>query len=283
MKDGMLEGKLLSSIAQKGMEQPLQGVEHDDGHVLLNGFKRYRCARQLQLHTVPYLSLGTDEVHGIITLLRASKNKVLHVLEEARFIDELHHVRHLSVADIATELSHSKAWVSMRLDLIARMSPTVREELFSGRFPAYAYMYTLKPFMRMNSTHEQIDLFVRALSNKKLSLREIEQLANGFFRGPDSIREEILKGNLALPLRQLHDAAQSVVTEGCTEFERVLLADLERTQKYMQRVMGKSQDPRLKSPAFHAQSHLLTTGILSMAHIFTQSLKKLHEHNQAQP
>src|ERR1039458_7926984 len=46
--------------------------------------------------------------------------------------------------------------------------------------------------------------------------------------------------------------------DGCNEFERVLLGDLELTQKYMQRVMGKSQDPRLTSRAFHAQGHLLT-------------------------
>jgi hypothetical protein len=43
----------------------------------------------------------------------------------------------------------------------------------------------------------------------------------------------------------------------------VLLKDLEITQKYMQRVMGKSEDRRLKTPAFFAQAHLLTAGILS--------------------
>ena len=36
--------------------------------------------------------------------------------------------------------------------------------------------------------------------------------------------------------------------DGCNEFERVLLGDLELTQKYMQRVMGKSQDQRLTEP-----------------------------------
>jgi hypothetical protein len=67
--------------------------------------------------------------------------------------------------------------------------------------------------------------------------------------------------------------------DGCNEFERVLLGDLELTQKYMQRVMGKSQDRRLASPAFHAQSHLLTAGILSRAPAFFQTLKQLHDRN----
>src|ERR1035438_2051848 len=98
------------------------------------------------------------------------------------------------------------------------------------------------------------------------SVREVEQLAHGCFRGPESFRREILQGNLALPLERMRQVPQSA--DGCNEFERVLLGDLELTQKYMQRVMGKSQDPRLKSRAFHAQGHLLTAGILSRSRAF---------------
>jgi len=32
-----------------------------------------------------------------------------------------------------------------------------------------------------------------------LSVREIELLARGYFRGPDALRAEIRQGNLALP------------------------------------------------------------------------------------
>jgi hypothetical protein len=125
---------------------------------------------------------------------------------------------------------------------------------------------------------EQVEQFVRAVAGHGLSVREIEQLAHGFFRGPDSFRQEILKGNLALPLKQLQQVPPH--PDGCSEFERVLLGDLELTQKYMQRVMGKSQDhQRLKSRAFHAQAHLLTAGILSRAPAFHHSLKQLHDRS----
>jgi hypothetical protein len=67
--------------------------------------------------------------------------------------------------------------------------------------------------------------------------------------------------------------------DACSEFERVLLGDLEVLQKYMQRVMGKSQDERLKSRAFHAQSHLLTAGILSRSRAFFHTLRQLHDRN----
>ena len=112
MKDAAAEGRLLASIVQRGIEEPLEGVTVEALHVLLNGFKRYRCARKLQLQTVPYASLGADEVTGILNLLSISKSKSLGILEQAAFIDELKSVRHLSVEEIAAELSVSKSWVS---------------------------------------------------------------------------------------------------------------------------------------------------------------------------
>lgn len=278
MKNAALEERLLASIAQRGIEEPLEGVQLQDASILLNGFKRYRCARKLQLHSVPYASLGDDEVAGIMNLLRISNNRALSILEQAAFIDELSTTGHLSVAEIAKELSRSKSWVSMRLGLISEMSATIRAKLFIGVFPVYSYMYTLRPFMRMNGVSgEEVEQFVLAVSDKGLSVRDIEQLAHGYFRGPDSFRQEILKGNLALPLKRLREVAQN--PDGCSEFERVMLRDLEITQKYMQRLMGKSQDPRLKSRPFHAQANLLSAAILSRVPAFNQSLKQLHDRS----
>jgi hypothetical protein len=277
LKQAALEERLLGSIAQRGIEEALEGVELKEGNVLLNGFKRYRCARKLRLATVPYSSLGQDEAAGILSLLRTSNNRALSLLEQAAFIDELKTARQMSVAQIAAELSRSKSWVSMRLGLIAGMSAPVRCQLFAGAFPVYSYMY-LRQFMRMNSVKaEQIEEFVVAVSGKGLSVREVEQLAHGFFRGPESFRQEIAKGNLALPLARMRQVPQS--PDGCNDFERVVLGDLELTQKYMQRVMGKSQDLRLVSRAFHAQSHLLTGGILSRSGAFFQTLRQLHDRN----
>jgi hypothetical protein len=182
----------------------------------------------------------------------------------------------MSLGEIAESLSRSKAWVSVRLTLMAEMSPAVSEKLLSGAFPVYAYMHVLRPFMRMNGVgREQIDQFVQALSGRKLSLRQIEQLAHGFFRGPDSFREQILSGNIALPLQRMKEVPAEA--QGCSEFERLLLQDLELAQKYMQRVMAKSQDPRAQSRAFQAQCHLLSAGLLSRAPAFHQTLRSLHD------
>lgn len=279
LKVEAVEERLLASIAARGIQEPLEGVEVQSAKVLLNGFKRYRCARKLRLATVPYSVLGPDEVAAILNLLKTSASRVLSILEQAAFLAELRHGRGLNVAEIAAELSRSKSWVSMRLGLMAEMSPKVRQQLFRGAFPVYPYMYVLRPFMRMNGVQAgQIEEFVLALSGKGLSVREVQQLAHGYFRGPVSFREEIRQGNLALPLERMRQAPQS--SDGCSEFERVLLGDLELTQKYMQRVMGKSlEQNKLTSRAFHAQCHLLTTGLLSRSRAFFQTLRQLHDRN----
>jgi hypothetical protein len=273
------EERLLASIATRGIQEALEGVEVAGQNVLLNGFKRYRCARQLRLATVPYSSMGQDEAAAILGLLRASNDRALSILEQAAFIDELKNVRHWSVADMAAALSRSKAWVTVRLGLIGQMSEPIRRQLFAGAFPVYCYMYVLRSFMRLNGEGSQpVEQFVAAVSGKGLSVREIEQLAHGFFRGPESFREEIRQGNLALPLARMRQMPQS--PDACSQFERVLLGDLEITQKYMQRVMGKSQEQnKLTSRAFHAQCHLLTAGILSRSRAFFHTLRQLHDRN----
>lgn len=278
MKNRAVEGKLLASIGERGIEEPLEGVDTKSGRVLLNGFKRYRCAHKLGIGMVPYVSLGEDEAMGIVALLRCSNNRTLSILEQAGFIDDLKKVHEMSVAQIAEELSRSKAWVSMRLGLIGEMPEKIRRKIFSGAFPVYPYMYTLRQFMRMNGIKKaDIEEFVLALSGKRVSVREIEQLAHGYFRGPESFRKEIRNGNLALPLAWMKQAPDD--PEGCSEFERVLLKDLEITQKYMQRVMGKSANSRLKSRPFFAQANLLTAGILSRSRAFLDTLRRLYDRS----
>jgi len=276
MRDRASEARLLTAIAERGIAEPLEGVDESERHVLLNGFKRLRCVRKLGITTVPYVSLGQDAALGIVALLRTSNDKALSLLEQAGFVDEINRLHQMSVAGIAEALSRSKAWVSLRLGLIAEMSPVIRKKLFAGDFPVYAYMYNVRPFMRINGTDKvEAEQFVAALSGKRLSVREIECLAHGYFRGPEALREQIRAGNVALSLEQLKRSAQAA--DGCTAFEQAMLKDLEIAQKYLQRVIGKSHDRRLSSDAFRVQAQLLLAGLLSRAATFFQSVKDLHD------
>jgi hypothetical protein len=191
VRDDAREARLLTSIAQRGIEEPLEGVDTPEGRFLLNGFKRYRCARKLGVDGVPYISLGQEEATGIVNLMRVSSDKALGILEQARFIVDLVTIHGLSVADVAETLSRSKAWVSMRRSLLDEMSPAIQQILFRGAFPVYCYMYTLRQFMRMNSvTKAEIERFMKAVAGKRLSVRDIEMLARGYFQGPVSSKRK---------------------------------------------------------------------------------------------
>jgi hypothetical protein len=278
MRDDAREARLLSSIAQRGIEQPLKGVDTPQERFLLKGFKRYRCALKLDIGRVPYVSLGEEEAMAIIGLMRVSKNHRLNLLEEAKFIVELLTLHQMSAAEIAEKLGRSKGWISMRRTLFEEMSEEIERILFRGAFPVYSYMYTLRPFMRMNSVgQEPVERFVKAVAGHRLSVRDIELLAQGYFRGPPSLRNAIDEGKWNWSLDRMKNVPEN--PEGCSAVERKLLKDLEMLQKYLQRVTARCHDQRLQSPAFRAQANLLAASLLSQWEPFLQTMREFHDRS----
>ena len=276
LRDDAREARLLASIAERGIEEPLEGVDTADARLLLNGFKRCRCAKKLGIGGVPYVSLGKEEATGILNLMRASTDRGLGILEQARFVVDLVTIHGMSMAEVAETLCRSKGWVCMRRSLLEEMSPAIQQALFRGAFPVYSYMYTLRPFMRMNVDNQaEIERFVGAVAGRRLSVRDIELLAHAYFRGPASLREAIEGGKLAWSLDQLKGVPED--REGCCEFERVLLRELQILRRAMQRVMAKCHDPRLRSRAFHAQANLLCAGLLSTWEPFGERMKEFYD------
>lgn len=272
------EKDLLCSILEYGIQEPLEGVDTKDGRILLNGFKRYRCAKRLGIGIVPYVSLGNDEAMGIIQLIRISNTKSLTILEQAKLIDELKRAHGMSALEIAKQVGRSKSWVSMRIGIIGEMSETVREWIFAGKFPVYSYMYTLRQFIRMNyAKKEEIDEFVNLVSGKKLSIRNIERLAHGYFKGSDDFREQIRNGNISWVFEQLKETSDHGT---CNEFERAMLRDLEILQKYMQKVMSRADDKGFRNNTFYSQANLLAGGILSRISTFSKILRGFYDRTR---
>ena len=277
LKSRTIENALLASIIDHGIQDPLKGVDLGDGiSILLDGFKRYRCAQKLKIGIVPYHSFGNDEPIGIIKLIRTSNAKPITILEQAKLIDELQKVHGMSNADIAGLLEKSKAWVSMRTGILDEMSKYVMKRIFDGYFPVYSFMYTLRQFIRMNSiSKNEIDEFVKSVSGKGLSIRDIELLAAGFFKGSDDLRQQIKEGNITWGLNRLKESiAQTAV---CTTEELKLLRDLESVQRYMQRITYRVKDNSQGNDAFHAQASLLTQGIIKVLNSFTRAVRKLYD------
>jgi hypothetical protein len=166
----------------------------------------------------------------------------------------------------------------MRRGLLQEMSQTVQEILFRGAFPVYSYMVTLRPFMRINGVgQKEIEQFVQAVASQRLSVREIEMLAHGYFRGTESLREAIGQGNWKWSLQQMQTVPED--PEGCNDFERALLRELERLLKSMQHVMTRCDDPRLQTRTFYAQANLLAASLLGRRESFFKKMEEFHDRS----
>lgn len=279
LKSPGAEKVLLGSILENGIRDPLQGVDIKGRHILLDGFKRYRCAVKLGIGIVPYTSLGDDEACGLITLLRTSNAKSLSILEQARLIDELQSVHQMTTAGIAGLLEKSKAWVSVRAGIIRQMSPTVATHIFAGRFPVYSFMYTLRLFMRLNSVKkEDVDAFVNLVAGRGFSIRDIDLLANGYFKGSEDFRQQIAAGNIAWAIDRLKKAIPA--ESKCTKIEQDTIKMLEITLKYMQKLTVRCRDDRFKTDAFFAQANLLSGGIIRQLDLFARAMGDFYDHTR---
>ena len=170
------ERQLRMSIMEVGITDSLWGVVLLSGEkILLDGFKRLRCARKIGLQVVPFESLGNDETSGIIAMLRAANRAAISLLEQAVFVEELNKTQGLNVSEIALRLQKSKSWVSVRLKTFSEMSEATKLSILEGRFPLYSYLYTLHPFRRLEGSASkfEMDEFIGITSGKGLSTREI--------------------------------------------------------------------------------------------------------------
>lgn len=280
LRDKNRESFLLKTIQEKGIQEALKCVKKGDHYILLDGYKRLRCALKLNIGTVPITVMGDNEAESILHLIRLSNDKTLNILEQAVFVDELKRSFALSVTEIANRLERSKAWVSVRLGILGEMSVYIREEVFAGRFPLRVFMYTLRKFTRVNKIKSaSVDRFVKSVTGKGLSQRDIEKLAYGYFRGGDRLKEQIEAGKLEVPLKRLKEQTGSVYTElpELTEAERRFIHDLELAQKYVSRIRAGLSCNEKGTKTFHKTILVLLEGILDILEKVTKEVKDYYD------
>jgi hypothetical protein len=166
--------------------------------------------------------------------------------------------------------------VSLRTGILGEMSEYVAKRVFNGDFPVYSYMYTLRKFIRINTiSKNEIDEFVKLVAGKGLSIRDIELLANGFFKGSDNLRQQIKEGHITWGLDQLKKS--SVRITECTNAEQMMLRDLESVQRYMQKITCRAKDDSLGTATFQVQASLLVQGIIDIMDNFMIAVRDLYD------
>jgi hypothetical protein len=166
----------------------------------------------------------------------------------------------------------------MRRNLLTEMSVAIQQILFRGAFPVYSYMVTLRPFMRINGVApKEIERFMQAVAGAKLSVREIELLAHGYFRGTPSLRQAIDQGNWKWTLQQMQQAGKD--PECLSDFERGMLRDLERLLRSMQSVIARCDSAHLETRGFYAQANLLLASLLGRRDSFFKKMEEFYDRS----
>ena len=251
-----------------------------DVYVLLDGFKRFRCARKLGYTCLPAIIIAQDVLAGIYQLIRQSETTSLNSIEEACLIDVLHNQYSLSASQIAHKLGRSNSWVSLRLGLRAEMSDTVREKILSGAFPLRAYMYCLRKFTRVKA--KDVDAFVLALSSKGLGTRDIFLLAHTYFViGAEVVRKQILTGNIDQTLRMLKTTIKDRGARGKFDgMESALIDDLEECRKHIDCVVAKAETAfTWKNPQFALRMNLLCAVLIGREKKFFKIVKRFYDQS----
>lgn len=283
LSHGPNEQRLLASILEQGIHEPLLGAVKGGVPVLLDGFKRLRCAKKLKINQVPFRRLADDEAAAIIALMRLANARSLSFVEQAYLIDELRRVHKLTIAEIARRLERSPPWVSARLGLTTELTPLIGAKIMSGAFPMHAYLASIRPLTRVSKVQvTEVEDFVRATAGKGLSVRDLDILAKGYFKGGEDFRHQVQKGDLRWCLDALRQTADGGAAAASTEQERKLLISLEIVQRNIRRLPAALSAATAPSPAFLAEAHLLCGGTLRFIQLFTQAIKDFYDRTRPQ-
>lgn len=286
-RNAAAERKLLTSITERDILDPIQVVssEKDDTHVILDGFKRYRCALKLKMGTIPAVVIANSEVEGIFTFIRRHQHQTgLNILDQAALVEELHTRYHLSIYDIAKKLDRAPSWVSMRLGMLKDLTPFVRKKIMSGAFPARVYMYSIKGFTRVNMVpKERIETFVNAVSGKKIGTRDLTILSEAFFSGSKTTEKLLSGGNVREALELIKkESAEIAADNQFTHFQRSLLQSLKNIASDMFSLVRNSSKISYENRLFSQDVHIWSSAVQKYLHIFTSTIKELYDRSGTQ-
>jgi hypothetical protein len=205
-RDAEAEKILLESIRGNGISLPLVVIIDTPWRrpILIDGFKRYRCATKLGIDSLPVQFIQSDEKTGLLLFLRHSRQKGLSDLEYAALIDHLYKNYRMSLSRIASFIGCSVAWVSLRHGLIEQMGEKARNLVMAGKLSLRCWLYIIRPFTRVKGVDRQmIECFVVAVAGKGMSTRQLFLLADAYFKGAPFIRQHIEQGRLELVLEAI--------------------------------------------------------------------------------
>lgn len=182
------ERRLLASIAEVGQQMPIVVVRGDTGagHVVVDGYKRVRCLRQLHRDTVGAIGWEMSEAEALIFRQLLHSQTADTALEQGWLLRTLHEDHALSMEQLARRFDRSVSWVSRRLSLVRDLPPLVQQRVQDGRLVAHAAMKYLVPLARANQS--DCLRLVESIASRTLSTRQIGRLYHTYLGGSAQVR-----------------------------------------------------------------------------------------------
>ena len=277
LRNDAAEARLLASIAERGIEEPLGGVDTPQGRLLLDGFRRNRCAAKLGIECVPYVSWGEDETQGIASLLSARRQRTLSILEQARFVDELlcdardddrrrgrDALAEQGLGQHASQSAHPDEPGDPRDSLSRRVSRL----LVHGHAAAVHAHERRRPSRKSNASCR------RSPERSSASAR-----SNCWPMDTSAAHRRCVRPSTRATGNGRSSRCRQVAEdpEGLSEFERGLLRELERLLQAMQKVMTRCDSPRLQTRDFFAQANLLLASLLGRRDSFFKKMEEFYD------
>lgn len=169
-------GELASSIAQRGVLQPILLRPEGDGFQIIAGERRWRAAQQAQLHTIPAIVREMDDATTAeLALIENVQREDLNALEEAEAYRQLIQTHGHGQDEVARLVGKSRSHVANLLRLLDLPEP-VRASLLRGDITM--------GHARAVATCDDAEDLVRQIIEKGLSVRQAEALAKKVRPGP---------------------------------------------------------------------------------------------------
>lgn len=206
------ERRLLASLVEVGQQVPIVVLaQSGGGYVVVDGYKRVRCARRLVWDTVRATSWDLGEADALILerVLRSSGSS--NALEEGWYLKELAERFGLSLQELSRRFSRSKSWISRRLSLVAELPEDVQQGVLSGQITPHGAMRYLVPLARAN--RKDCSKLYELIRGRGLSSRQLGRLWAWYLRGGKG-RELVLESpDLVLRLSSSGTPQEALVGE----------------------------------------------------------------------
>ena len=134
-----LDAAMVKSMRKYGQLTPVVCARIADGYEMIDGFKRLRASRQLNLGTVSAkVWEAAERVYKAAIIQLNQPGRSINEMEEALVLRSLHIEDRLAQVEIAVLLGRHKSWVSRRISLIERLSEEVQDDIRLGLLPVSA-------------------------------------------------------------------------------------------------------------------------------------------------